>query len=75
MGVRKTTDFLEKSTWTLAVAMMVFSVIGSITIPRGDGSQRSVIEDQIDNVVDPNAIPQFPTTVPEPGSSPEGDQQ
>jgi preprotein translocase subunit SecG len=75
MGVRKTTDFLEKSTWTLAVAMMVFSVIGSITIPRGDGSQRSVIEDQIDNVVDPNAIPQFPTTVPEPGSSPEGEQQ
>jgi len=75
MGVRKTTDFLEKSTWTLAVAMMVFSVIGSITIPRGDGSQRSVIEDQIDNVVDPNAIQQFPTTVPEPGSSPEGDQQ
>ena len=75
MGVRKSTVFLEKSTWTLAVAMMVFSVIGSITIPRGDGSQRSVIEDQIDNVVDPNAIPQFPTTVPEPGSSPEGDQQ
>ena len=75
MGVRKTTDFLEKSTWTLAVALLVFSVIGSLTIPRGDGSQRSVIEDQIDNVVDPNAIPQFPTTVPEPGSSPEGEQQ
>ena len=74
MGVRKTADFLEKSTWTLAVALLVFSVIGSLTIPRGDGSQRSVIEDQIDNVVDPNAIPQFPTTVPEPASSPEGEQ-
>jgi preprotein translocase subunit SecG len=75
MGVRKTTDFLEKSTWTLAVALLVFSVIGSLTIPRGEESQRSVIEDQIDNVVDPNAIPQFPTTVPQPGGSPEGDQQ
>lgn len=75
MGVRKTTDFLEKSTWTLAVALLVFSVIGSLTIPRGDGSQRSVIEDQIDNVVDPNAIPQFPTTVPQPGGSTEGEQQ
>ena len=75
MGVRKTTDFLEKSTWTLAVALLAFSVIGSLTIPRGEGSQRSVIEDQIDNVVDPNAIPQFPTTVPQPGGSPEGEQQ
>jgi preprotein translocase subunit SecG len=75
MGVRKTTDFLEKSTWTLAIALLVFSVIGSLTIPRSDGSQRSVIEDQIDNVVDPNAIPTFPTTVPEPGGSPEGEQQ
>ena len=74
MGVRKTTDFLEKSTLTLAVLLLVFSVVGSLTIPRADGNQRSVIEDQIDNVVDPSAIPQFPTTVPEPGASPEGEQ-
>ena len=65
MGVRKTTDFLEKSTWTLAVALMVFSVIGSLTIPRAEESERSVIEDQIDNVVDPTAIPTFPSADPE----------
>ena len=65
MGVRKTTDFLEKSTWTLAVALMVFSVIGSLTIPRAEESERSVIEDQIEKVVDPNAIPQFPSTDPQ----------
>ncbi len=65
MGVRKTTDFLEKSTWTLAVALMVFSVIGSLTIPRAEESERSVIEDQIESVVDPNAIPQFPSTDPQ----------
>ncbi len=65
MGVRKTTDFLEKSTWTLAIVLMAFSVIGSLTIPRAAESERSVIEDQIDNVVDPSAIPTFPTTIPE----------
>ena len=65
MGVRKTTDFLEKSTWTLAIALMLFSVIGSLTIPRAEETQRSVIEDQIDNVVDPNAIPTFPSTDPQ----------
>jgi len=68
MGVRRTTDFLEKATWTLAVCLMLFCVIGSVTIPRADSEQRSVIEDQIDNVVDPNAIPSFPTTVPNPGT-------
>ena len=62
MGVRKTTDFLEKSTWTMAVALLLFSVCRQFTIPRAEGSQRSVLEDQIDNVVDPNAIPTFPNS-------------
>lgn len=76
MGVRKTTDFLEKSTWTLAVVLMVFSVIGSLTIPRASDTQRSVIEDQIDNVVDPNAIPTFPQTVPsDEGGNPDQNPQ
>ena len=29
MGVRKTTDFLEKATWTLAAAMVVLSILAS----------------------------------------------
>ena len=72
MGVRKTTDFLEKSTWTLAVALMAFSIIGSLSIPRGEADDRSILEDQIQNVVDPTARPTFPTTTPDPEGSPEG---
>ena len=72
MGVRKTTDFLEKSTWTLAVALMAFSVIGSLSIPRGEAEERSILEDQIQNVVDPTAIPTFPSATPEPESNPDG---
>ena len=75
MGVRKTTDFLEKSTWTLAVALMVFSVIGSLTIPRASETERSVIEDQIENVIDPNAIPTFPSAAPDDGGSPDVNPQ
>ena len=33
MGVRKTTDFLEKATWTLAAVMVVFSIVSAYTIP------------------------------------------
>jgi preprotein translocase subunit SecG len=35
MGVRKTADFLEKSTWTLAITMLVLSLVSIFIIPRG----------------------------------------
>ena len=33
MGVRKTTDFLEKATWSLAVFLVVMSVASAYVIP------------------------------------------
>ena len=43
MGVRKTTDFVEKATWGLALSLVVFSVVCAYTAPQADGSQ-SVME-------------------------------
>lgn len=37
MGVRKTADFLEKSTWTLAVVLLVLSLFSVFVIPRYQG--------------------------------------
>lgn len=37
MGVRKTADFLEKSTWTLAILLLAFSLLSVIVLPRGNG--------------------------------------
>ncbi len=75
MGVRKTTDFLEKATWTLAVTLLVFSLLASMTIPRQEeGGSESVIEDQIDNAVDPNQMPSFPTTPPSENNQPPADE-
>jgi preprotein translocase subunit SecG len=68
MGIRKTADFLEKSTWTLAAAILILCVVATASIPRGTVSGRSRIEEQIKNTVDPNAIPTLPTAVP-PASS------
>ena len=66
MGVRKTTDFLEKATWALAGALLFFSVLGSAFIPRtAEEVNQSAIQEQIENAVDPNAVPNFPTTVPD----------
>ena len=40
MGVRKTTDFLEKATWTLAAVMVIISIAAAYSVPvaveRGD---------------------------------------
>ena len=65
MGVRKTTDFLEKATWTLAIALVVLSIAASMTIPRGGIEEASKIEQEVSNAVDPTQMPQFPTSVPE----------
>ena len=53
MGIRKTADFLEKSTWTLAGAILILCVVATATIPRGSATGRSRIENQIQNAVDP----------------------
>jgi preprotein translocase subunit SecG len=34
MGVRKTADFLEKTTWTLAIALLVLSLVSIFVIPK-----------------------------------------
>jgi len=75
MGIRKTADFLEKSTWTLAASILILCVVATATIPRGSESGRSRIESQIQNAVDPNAIPTLPTAVPLPSSATPEEQQ
>ncbi len=61
MGVRKTADFLEKATWTLAIGILTLSIVGSMTIPRAEeGEQESIMKDQIDNASDVPVIPNIP---------------
>ncbi len=61
LGVRKTTDALEKGTWYLAIAVLVLSIAASATIKRGEGPKESILKDKIQNTVMPNSVPQFPT--------------
>jgi preprotein translocase subunit SecG len=67
MGVRRTTDFLEKATWILAVSLLVLCLTASAAMPGKNVSTESLMKEQIDNAVDPNAIPNFgtPATTPE----------
>lgn len=59
MGVRKTTDFIEKATWGLAIAMVVFSVVCAYTAPESTASQ-SVMENSTEAPqTNPNNLPGF----------------
>ena len=63
MGVRKTSDFLEKATWVLAAALLILSVTASLTIPRDKlESGRSAMEEQFQGV-DPSSAPAFPIDI------------
>lgn len=52
MGVRKTADFLEKSTWTLAIILLLLSLFSIFVIPRsgnvGD-KYDTELREQLDN--------------------------
>jgi len=71
MGVRKTADFLEKATWTLAVSLVVLSLAAAMAIPKATKEQNSRIEQQVDNAVDPSEMLNFPTAAPENGETEE----
>ena len=38
MGVRQTTDFLEKFTWAMVAAIVFFSLLSVIALPKADKS-------------------------------------
>lgn len=60
MGVRKTTDVLEKATWGLAIFMVVVSVISAYTLPSANQHESVLMEEaQRGNQTNPQGIPGF----------------
>ena len=64
MGVRKTADFLEKATWTLGAALILFSLLAGLTGPSSDVAQDSRLQGQFDESTLTNPSAQ-PITLPE----------
>jgi len=55
MGVKKTTDFLEKATWYLVAGLLVFCLLATFTIPKKI-SRTAVPTEQINPAASP--VPQ-----------------
>jgi preprotein translocase subunit SecG len=51
MGVRKTADFLEKATWVLGSALIIFSLLAGITVPKAGDADNSRLQGQFDETI------------------------
>ena len=71
MGVRQTTDFLEKATWTIGGILVVLCLISSITLPRNskEGAPKSEVESIIPNLPS-TETPAATTTLPAASEAP-----
>lgn len=58
MGVRKTTDFLEKGTWFLAGFLALLSIVATGFVNNELGARESLIKEEVQNAVtvDPNLV-------------------
>ena len=45
-GVQKTTDFLDKSTWVLAGALIVLVLLSSLSLPQNSGDSKKAVDSQ-----------------------------
>jgi len=75
MGVRKTADFLEKSTWTLAIALLVLSLFSIFVIPRQSIIQAS--DTELRQQIEESQVPVQNFQAPPSGQQPpaQGQQQ
>lgn len=75
MGVQKTTDFLEKLTWGLAISLVVLSLAAKITAtPQAATNEigESELKEKVENVTPTAPIQNMPKTnnaAPLPGDS------
>ena len=64
-GVQKTTDFLDKSTWTLGAIMLALILVSNIPIMGGSAAETQLFDD---NAVE-NTIPAENTTPVDAGTT------
>ncbi len=74
MGVRKTTDFLEKTTWVLAICIALLSVVAAYTLPNRVelGHDSVLLEEAVNSdLVNPETLPGFEAPAQDAEATPE----
>lgn len=58
LGVRKTTDFLEKATWTLAIVLVVLCLVSSLSIPQSGVNTGGQLDSEMRGLIENTVIPE-----------------
>lgn len=67
MGVKKTTDFIEKLTWGLALTLVGLCLVAGLSLPKKeDRSVGSSMQEKIENAAAPVTAPAQPTQKQQP---------
>lgn len=61
-GVKRTVDFLEKSTWTLGIALVILSIVSATLLSGTPTTAEQATESELKDVQ--TATPQLPATPP-----------
>lgn len=69
MGVRQTTDFLEKGTWVLMIIIAALCMFSSFFIPKSATTAQPGATNQNINLPTPPPAAQYPTNNAVPGQS------
>jgi len=71
-GVRQTADFLEKTTWTLAILIFALCIAATAFVSTSKQSNSgSKILDRIEQTAPVQGQPEFPTLPQTPGTNPQ----
>ena len=72
LGVRQTTDFLEKTTWWLAGILVFLCLAATVAIPHNQQTEKDAIESNIDiNAISPVTEQQPAAAAPVAAPAPE----
>lgn len=70
MGVRKTTNFLEKATWTLGIAIVVLSIVSSAVNPTRTNGESVTGDSKMKELIDEKQAPSAPNLNGAPQNTP-----
>ena len=62
-GVKKTTDFLDKSTWTLAIILIALIMLSNLTFDQGENSVESKALDSSELIEKPIPLDDLPIEI------------
>lgn len=62
LGVRKTTDVIEKTTWGLAATMVILSIISVVFLSSNSATGSTVMEQAVEQTTETTNLPALPQT-------------